>query len=110
MTIRVDNLNKATSLLKKKDSGCYAFTDSVNFNVIGSTDGLTGKPLLDFSNFSEKEQETLADFGFQYDNANAIWYFSLFNLGRTQKVEPNFPGESKENKEATVKVTIKSGE
>lgn len=112
MTIRIENLNKASSLFKKKDSGCYAYSDSVNFNIIGSTDGLTGKPLLDFDNFSEKEQDTLADLGFQYSIDDATWYFSLFKLGKTQTVEPRFPGtnsvEKTEKKE--VKISVKASE
>lgn len=87
MTIRIENLNKATALMKKKDAGCYAYVDTVNFNIIGSKDGLTEKPLLDFYNFSEKEQLTLADLGFQYDTSESIWYVSLFNLGKDRQVE-----------------------
>lgn len=80
MSILGRDLKKALNIFSKHDAHYHLFMDSINFNIVGSKDGITSFPLLDFSSFTDKEVDVLGEIGFQYDGDNKSWYLALSKL------------------------------
>lgn len=80
MSLLGRDLKKALTVFSKHDAHYHVYTDTVNLNIVGSNDGITNYPLLDFSSFSDKEVDSLSELGFQYDMDNKSWYLALSKL------------------------------
>ena len=80
MSLLGRDFKKALTIFSKHDAHYHMYTDSVNLNIVGSNDGITNFPLLDFSSFSDKEVDSLGEIGFQYDGESKSWYLALSKL------------------------------